>query len=40
MSATSPHVLVFDKDGNQVWSHVGYIPGDENTLVAELLKAR
>lgn len=35
-----PHVLVFDKDGNQVWSHVGYIPGDENTLVAELLKAR
>jgi len=35
-----PHVFVFDKDGVQVWSHVGYIPGDEETLVKELQKAR
>lgn len=35
-----PHVFVFDKDGNQVWSHVGYIPGDEEALVKELQKAR
>ena len=32
-----PHVFVYDKDGNQVFTHVGYIPGDEETLVKELL---
>lgn len=35
-----PHVFVYDKEGNLVWSHVGYIPGDEETLVQQLLKAR
>lgn len=35
-----PHTFVFDKEGNQVWSHLGYIPGDEDTLVQELCKAR
>lgn len=27
-----PHVFVFDKNGNQVYTHVGYKPGDENEL--------
>lgn len=35
-----PHMFVFDKDGNQIWSHIGYIPGDEDTLVKQLLDAR
>ena len=35
-----PHVFVFDKNGRQVWSHVGFIPGDEDEIVKQLLKAR
>lgn len=27
-----PHVFVFDKKGKQVYTHVGYKPGDENEL--------
>lgn len=27
-----PHVFVFDKNGNQVYTHVGYKPGDETEL--------
>lgn len=27
-----PHVFVFDKDGRQVYTHVGYKPGDEEEL--------
>lgn len=32
-----PHVFVFDKNGKQVYSHVGYKPGDEMELF-EVLK--
>ncbi len=32
-----PHVFVFDKNGNLAYSHLGYIPGDEDTLVEKLL---
>lgn len=32
-----PHVFVFDKNGKQVYSHVGYKPGDEMELL-EVLK--
>ena len=31
-----PHVFVFDKNGEQSFSHIGYIPGDEDTLVEKL----
>lgn len=31
----TPHVFVFDRDGRQVYSHTGYLPGGE----AELLEA-
>ena len=34
-----PHVFVFDKNGKQVFTHMGYIPGDEETLMEQLLKA-
>ena len=34
-----PHVFVFDKDGKQVYTHVGYIPGDEESLLDEIRKA-
>lgn len=34
-----PHVFVFDKNGKQVFTHVGYIPGDEETLLDEVRKA-
>lgn len=27
-----PHVFVFDKEGKQVYTHVGYKPGDEEEL--------
>ena len=27
-----PHVFVFDKNGKQVYTHVGYKPGDEEEL--------
>ena len=35
-----PHVFVYDKNGKQVYSHVGYIPGDEENLLQEVLKAK
>ena len=31
-----PHVFVFDKNGNLSYSHMGYIPGDEDSLVEKL----
>lgn len=33
-----PHVFVFDKNGKQVFTHVGYIPGDEEELLEQLKK--
>lgn len=31
--ADVPHVFIFDKDGKQVYSHIGYKNGDENELL-------
>ena len=31
-----PHVFVFDKDGKQVYTHVGYVPGDEESLLDQV----
>ena len=31
-----PHVFVFDKSGNLSYSHMGYSPGDEDSLVEKL----
>ena len=31
-----PHVFVFDKEGRQVYTHVGYVPGDEENLLAKV----
>lgn len=28
-----PHVFVFDREGKQIYTHVGYLPGDEETLL-------
>ena len=28
-----PHAFVFDKNGKQVYTHVGYVPGDEENLL-------
>ena len=38
--ATIPHVFVFDKDGKRIYSHSGFIPGDENTLIEKLTGAK
>ncbi len=35
-----PHVFVFDKNGKQVFSHTGYLPGDEEALLQKLLEAK
>ncbi len=35
-----PHVFVYDKNGKQVFSHTGYLPGDEETLLQKLLEAK
>lgn len=35
-----PQVFIFDKDGKQVYTHVGYTPGSEKTLLKKLLKAK
>jgi thiol-disulfide isomerase/thioredoxin len=35
-----PQVFIFDKDGKQVYTHVGYTPGSEKTLLKNLLKAK
>ena len=34
-----PHVFVFDKNGKQVFTHVGYVPGDEEQLLEQLKKS-
>ena len=34
-----PHVFVFDKNGKQVYTHVGFVPGDEETLLEKVKKA-
>jgi len=33
-----PHTFLLDKDGNIVYSHNNYAPGDEETLYEEILK--
>lgn len=33
-----PHVFVFDKNGKQVWTHMGYIPGAEDDLLQKVLE--
>lgn len=33
-----PHVVVFDKNGKQVWTHMGYIPGAEDELLQKVLE--
>ena len=35
-----PHVFVYDKNGKQVFSHTGYIPGDEETRLQKLLETK
>lgn len=35
-----PHVFVYDKNGKQVFSHTGYLPGDEEALLQKLLEAK
>lgn len=35
-----PHVFVFDKEGKRIYSHSGFIPGDENTLIEKLTGAK
>lgn len=35
-----PHLLLFDKKGKLVYSHVGYTPGDETILFEQLLKIK
>ena len=31
-----PHVFIFDKEGNQVYSHVGYTPGTEQEYIDKI----
>jgi len=31
-----PHVFIFDKDGKQVYSHVGYTPGTEEEYIKKI----
>lgn len=33
-----PHVFVFDKNGKQVYTHVGFIPGSELDLLQKVLE--
>jgi len=33
-----PHTFLLDKDRNIVWQHVGFSPGNEDELYAEILK--
>lgn len=35
-----PHAFVFDKDGKLIYSHLGYIPGDEEELINKILEAK
>lgn len=35
-----PHVVIYDKDGKQVYYHVGYIPGNEEEILKKLLEAK
>jgi len=35
-----PHVFVYDKHGKQVYSHTGYIPGDEERLLQKVLESK
>jgi len=38
--STIPHVFVYDKNGKQVFSHVGFIPGDEEELLEKIKEAK
>ena len=35
-----PHLLLFDKNGKLVYTHIGYAPGDEELLYEQLLKIK
>ena len=35
-----PHVFVFDKNGKQVYTHIGYKPGDEEELFDVIKKLK
>lgn len=35
---TMPHLILFDKDGKAVYTHIGYTPGDEILLWKEIKK--
>ncbi len=35
-----PHTFLVDKDGNIVYSHNNYAPGDEEKLYQEILKIK
>ena len=35
----APFSVVVDKNKNQIWSHTGYVPGDEEKLEAVILSA-
>ena len=35
-----PQVFVFDKDGKRVYSHMGFIPGDEDNLIKVLTETK
>lgn len=39
-AAICPTTFLIDKNGNIVWQKSGYAPGDENILLAELLKIK
>lgn len=39
-AAICPTTFLIDKSGNIVWQKSGYAPGDENVLLAELLKIK
>ena len=38
--SSSPQVFVFDKNGKQIYSHVGFSAGSEITLLEKLLEAK
>lgn len=41
MKVTScPYVFLYDKNGKLVYSHLGYSPGDEDTLFSEIKKLK
>ena len=35
-----PHLFLFDREGKLVYTHIGYMPGDENLLWKEIKKLK